>query len=77
MEHFLFFRLKNCLVSQKNRSGIQTLIMIAFNLSATHRIYRSLTTGNPEIRRIFALRSIDVKLETMRDYRISQSLAEF
>ena len=31
-------------------------------LSATHRIYRSLTTGNPKIRKIFALHSIDVKL---------------
>ena len=36
------------------------------------QVYRSLTTGT-----IFALLPIDVKLGTMTDYRISQSLAKF
>ena len=31
------------------------------HLSATHRICRSLTTGHPKIRKIFALHLIDVK----------------
>ena len=50
-----------------------------FSFRAAHRVYPSLehTIGNQEINRIFAFTSIDVKFGTMRDLRISQSLAEF
>ena len=52
-------------------------IMSKSSLKAAVTIYRSLTTGNPKIPTIFALLSICVKLEAIREDRNNQSLATF
>ena len=52
----------NVYAPNKDKELVKFFDSLLYPLSATHRIYRSLTTGNPKIRKIFALHSIDVKL---------------
>ena len=53
--------LSNQLASIKNKSSLKAAVSI----------YRSLTTGYPKIRTIFALVPIDVKLGTMREIELT------